>query len=312
MKYIKIIFLAMVAAVLTTACSDDDLSNTSIFNDATEEEQTEFDKWIYENYTKPYNIDLVYRYQDYETNNQYNVVPADVDKVKALTIIMKHIWVEAYNEVAGEDFLKQYCFRKFQFIGSPEYNENGSIVLGTAEGGLKVTLFVVNWLNPNNIFIDSESPFPTTSNDPLDLNFWYFHTMHHEFCHILTQHKNYSTDFQTISAGKYHSSDWINVEDKDAPLEGFVTGYASGEYNEDFAEIYSTYVTKTDEAWQKILDAGVDKTTNDTSGRDAILAKLDIIKSYFQDSWGIDLDELRSVVLRRSAEVKDLDLKNLK
>jgi hypothetical protein len=171
MKYIKIIFLAMVAAVLTTACSDDDLSNTSIFNDATEEEQTEFDKWIYENYTKPYNIDLVYRYQDYETNNQYNVVPADVDKVKALTIIMKHIWVEAYNEVAGEDFLKQYCFRKFQFIGSPEYNENGSIVLGTAEGGLKVTLFVVNWLNPDNIFIDSESPFPTTSNDPLDLNF---------------------------------------------------------------------------------------------------------------------------------------------
>ena len=302
----------MVAAVLTTACSDDDLSNTSIFNDATEEEQTEFDKWIYENYTKPYNIDLVYRYQDYETNNQYNVVPADVDKVKALTIIMKHIWVEAYNEVAGEDFLKPYCFRKFQFIGSPEYNENGSIVLGTAEGGLKVTLFVVNWLDPNNIFIDSESPFPTTSDDPLDLNFWYFHTMHHEFCHILTQHKNYSTDFQTISAGKYHSSDWINVEDKDAPLEGFVTGYASGEYNEDFAEIYSTYVTKTDEAWQKILDAGVDKTTNDTSGRDAILAKLDIIKSYFQDSWGIDLDELRSVVLRRSAEVKDLDLKNLK
>ena len=78
--------------------------------------------------------------------------------------------------------------------------------------------------------------------------------MHHEFCHILTQTKNYPTDFQEISAGKYHTSDWINVDDAEAPLEGFVTGYASSEYNEDFAEIYATYVTMTPEGWQKVLD----------------------------------------------------------
>lgn len=75
--------------------------------------------------------------------------------------------------------------------------------------------------------------------------------MNHEFCHILTQKKNYSTEFQTVSAGKYQTSGWVNVEDKEAPSMGFVSGYASGEYNEDFAEIFAQYVTHSEAAWQK-------------------------------------------------------------
>ena len=34
-------------------------------------------------------------------------------------------------------------------------------------------------------------------------------------------------------------------------------GYASGEYNEDFAEIFAQYVTHSEAAWQKILRAGI-------------------------------------------------------
>ena len=45
------------------------------------------------------------------------------------------------------------------------------------------------------------------------MNYWFFHTMHHEFCHILTQQKNYSTDYQTITGGSYHSQDWSNLKD---------------------------------------------------------------------------------------------------
>jgi len=236
-----------------------------------------------------------------------------------------------------------------QLIGSPEYNSQGSIVLGTAEGGIKVTLFRVNAIDLNEIFIDADSPFPDTGAIPMDLNYWFFHTMHHEFCHILTQTKNYSTDFQTISAGDYQTTGWVNVDDEEAPQMGFVTGYASGEYNEDFAEIYSTYITHTEEAWQKILDYGIayiytytdengepakytvpyeplsdedvayyrqtypDFTLSeiDRSGREAIEAKFDILKEYFLNSWGIDLDELREIVLRRAQEVKNLDLRTL-
>ena len=50
----------------------------------------------------------------------------------------------------------------------------------------------------------------------------------------------------------------------------------------------------------------------DTTGRDAILAKTELVKQYFSKEWGVDLDQLRDIVLRRSQEVSTLDLHNLK
>ena len=46
-------------------------------------------------------------------------------------------------------------------------------------------------------------------------------------------------------------------------------------------------------------------------GAKLINQKFEIVKSYLQNSWNIDIDELRSVVLRRTSEIKDLDLENL-
>lgn len=314
MKYIKLLSMMLLAMIAFASCSDDELDQTSISGTDTSA-QSDFEKWLQANYTDPYNIKVYYRYNDKETDNTYNLVPADTVKAKALAIAIKHVWLEAYDEVAGQDFLKAYTPRVFQFLGSPEYNTTGSLVLGTAEGGVKVTLFNVNALDPDNPYIDQDSPFAEYSSEVMDMNYWFFHTMHHEFCHILTQTKDYSPDFRTVSAAKYQSSNWVNIYDEKAPAMGFVTGYASGEYNEDFAELYSTYITKTAEAWQKILDAGVvtnaDGTT-DTSGRDAILTKLNIMKAYFKNSWNIDMDKLREVVLRRSKEISTLDLKTLK
>ena len=252
MKYQKI-FALLFAGTLLTGCASDDPSSESIF-DTTAPQRSEFDQWLKTNFTDEYNIDFIYRYQDRETDNTYNVVPPQIDKAKALAILVKNVWLDAYASAVSKDFIKTYSPRVYQLVGSGEYRTNEEIVLGTAEGGLKITLFMVNHLDLNNLYINQDDPFKERTFEPLDLNYWFFHTMHHEFCHILTQTKNYPTDFQEISAGKYHTSDWINVDDAEAPLEGFVSGYASSEYNEDFAEIYATYVTMTPEGWQKVLD----------------------------------------------------------
>ena len=130
--------------------------------------------------------------------------------------------------------------------------------------------------------------------------------MHHEFCHILTQKKEYDISFRAISAANYHATDWINLQDKRVAKEGFVTSYAASEYNEDFAELYATYITNTPEGWQLIIDAAGDAGT-------AILnQKLDLMKEYFKNSWNINLDTLRNIVLRRSGESTKLDLRTLK
>lgn len=308
MNTIKIFLFAAIAA-LTVACSNDDVdANNSIF--PTREENTDstaFDKWLNKNYTEPYNIRFNYLYIDQNSDMGYNVSPADIKKSIALAKIIKHVWLDAYTELMGPDFLKQHCFREFQLIGSAQHKNDGSIVLGFAEGGIRVNLFQVNYLDPAHLYIEQTNPFASGSD--FDLNRAYFHTMHHEFAHILTQLKDYSTDFRTITK-EYHSADWVNVKDEDAGKEGYVTGYASSEYNEDFAEVFSCYVTDTDVMWQKRLAQAV-AANGDEIGKKAILAKLSIIRSYLKDSWGVDIDKLRTIVLRRASEVNSLDLETL-
>lgn len=263
MKHLHILML-FGALALTCACSNDDVSSESIFKPDVLT-KTDFDKWLDKEYAKPYNIQFNYLYNDKLTDNYYNVAPADTTNSKAMARLLKHVWLDAYTDLAGEEFLRSNCFRVIQLIGSAQYDGQNKIVLGTAEGGIQITLFRLNALDPDNIYVNQTDPFADKRSLPLDLNHWYFHTMHHEFCHILNQKKSYSTEFQEVSAGKYHSTDWVNVADTVAPSEGFVTGYASSEYNEDFAELYSTYVTCTPAAWQKILNRAL-KVKTDASG----------------------------------------------
>ena len=82
-----------------TGCSDDDLSSTSVFAGDTIKANGEFDKWLTKNYLETYNIDFQYRYNDKLTDQVYNVIPADVEKSKALAILVKHMWLDAYSEV---------------------------------------------------------------------------------------------------------------------------------------------------------------------------------------------------------------------
>lgn len=309
-----IITLTAMVGLLFTSCNKDELNGESIFKSDLEQQanESEFDKWLEKNYRQPYNIQLHYRYIDNESDRSYNVVPADYEKSKALAILVKHMWLDAYTELMGEAFLKQNAPRIIQLTGSYKYQQNesgesGGVVMGTAEGGLKVMLYGINSLDPTAPYINTTDPYSSDkwNTTKLDMNHWYFHTMHHEFCHILTQKKEYSTEFRTITAADYHASDWINLTDKQVAKEGFVTAYASMEYNEDFAEIYSTYVTMTPAAWKLILTEAGEK------GAPIIEKKLKILKDYFKNSWQLDIDQIRDIVLRRSGEVTTLDLKNL-
>ena len=309
MKYRNISIMLLLSAGLfcLSSCDDDeDLKDVSVFEDVSLEPKNEFDRWLDENYRKTYNIDFKYRYSDKESDLSYNVTPAEYDKSVALAILVKHVWLDAYAEAVSPDFMKTYVPRIIQLTGSYKWNTNGSQVLGTAEGGLKVMLYGVNELDIDNPRINTTNPYESHLVQPIDMNYWFFHTMHHEFCHILTQKKEYDPLFRTISASSYHATDWINLEDKKVAKEGFVTSYAASEYNEDFAEIYATYITNTPEGWQLILNQAGENGT-------AILnKKLELMKTYFKDNWDLDMDELRDIVLRRSAESVTLDLRTLK
>ena len=227
-----------------TSCSDDDFTET-IFPDQSEELDPnsatyKFDKWLKQNYLDVYNLDFRYKMQDVGTDMNYNLVPATYQNAQDLALLAKHLWFDVYNDVVGPNFLKQYGPRIIHLIGSPAYDPStGTITVGLAEGGIKVSLFRVNALDLNS---------------PDQLNEYYFKTMHHEFAHILHQTKTYPAKFNTISVGKYDGSNWQDRQEGVVLSCGFVTTYASSAYREDFAEIIANYIVKTDAQWERFYN----------------------------------------------------------
>ncbi len=298
-KYLYIAMLGLAVCLGLGSCSEDAPSDPTNFP-TTPVERNAFDQWLLKNFTYPYNVSFLYKMKDIESDMTKNLVPADSAKSTKLAIIIKYLWFDAYAEAIGPDFIKENVPRVIHLIGSPAFNSNGTIVLGTAEGGQKVTLYTVNSLTDENL------------KDYSYLNDYYFHTMHHEFTHILNQKVAYNKSFDKVTASGYVSGDWTNVEDVDAQKKGFVTAYAMEEGKEDFAEMLSTYVTSTPTQWEKILStAGANMVDETLTARQAIEQKLSIVRDYMSKSWGLDIDKLRDAVLHRGNELSSLDLEHL-
>ena len=292
MKKINYMLLIATVLALLSSCSEDKLSGDTIFSEASPQRDA-FDEWLLKNYTYPYNVDFKYRMEDIESDMKYTLVPADSAKSAKLAIIVKYLWFDAYSEVINAEFVKLNVPRTIHLIGSPAYNSEGTMVLGTAEGGLKVTLYMVNWLTEDML------------RDYATMNEYYFHTLHHEFTHILNQKKPYDTSFDLITESGYVSGDWYMKTDNEAHTAGFVTPYAMSEPVEDYAEMMSVYVTSSPEEWNAIIaDAGVE-------GARLINNKLEMVRSYMNEQWNLDMDDLRDAVIRRAGELDKLDLETL-
>lgn len=282
----SIFYFLFCLAALCCSCSEDEPGGASIFDPSTIKRNS-FDQWLLENYIHAYNIELKYRLEDMETDQSYNLVPATLENSIKISKLIKHLWLDAYDEVAGVDFMRTYVPKVILLIGSSAIDaEAQTQVLGTAEGGLMVTLYMINELNPASI--DS-------------LNYYYFKTMHHEFAHILHQTKNYPKEFEKISTSDYSPTGWMNREEEETLALGFVSNYASSEPQEDFVEIIAVYLTGSEAEWQELLKkAG-------STGAEIIQRKFNIVKNWLKNSWSIDIDRLRKVVERRSSEIGNLN-----
>ena len=168
----KLIYILMgiAVAILFSSCGQEELDHSKSIFDTSSEVKSEFDKWLNNNYVETYNIDYKYRLEDIESDFSKNLTPADLLQSMRLAKIIKHVWLESYVEVAGIDFMRKHAPAILHIVGSAAWNGDGTITLGTAEGGLKITLYMTNWLNPKDI---------------ANMNKWFFKTMHHEFTHIL-------------------------------------------------------------------------------------------------------------------------------
>lgn len=308
-KYILYILGIISLVVSLSSCSEDDLSGTSVIKEPIGE-KNEFDKWIEDNYIIPYNIELKYRMEDIETDMNYQWDPADYNKSIRMAKMIQYLTLQTYDELMDNDkqFMRSHYPKILFLVGSPGYKNNGTIILATAENGWKITINNVNALPKTRKLASSDLPL---------LNRYYFKTLHHEFAHILHQKKPYTSAFNEISGSDYVQDSWSSKYNDNTSLpDGFITTYASSAVDEDFVELYSVYITSTKEEWDKKIEkANVltdeDKKNGKISGAIIINSKLDIVKNYMNSVWGIDMDKLREIVLRRQVDVFDLDLDTL-
>ena len=284
-KHIYNLFLIVLSVLFTAACSSDEPDYNRSVITIGNTEKTEFDKWLEANFVNPYNIAFKYRYEDIESDLDYYVVPAEYNKAVKLAHLVKYLCVDTYNEVAGTDFTCEYFPKMFFTIGEWEYKNNGTFILGTAEGGRKILLSGINYLDQ---YIEN----------PQMLNHYYFKTIHHEFTHILNQTKAIPTEYQLVTGNGYVADNWSEEPYNEIYLSrGFISSYAQHSYQEDFAEMMSIYITNDADSWEALLKEA------DKESEALIQQKLDIVKNYMLTSFGIDLDTLRSILQRRQNEV---------
>lgn len=246
----------------------------------TEEASNELDQWLYENFTKPYNIEVVYRWDAAQmyTSLSSKLVPVEYADVKPMLAAVRDVWFEPYIQVAGPDFLKRVAPKKVVLVGSPEY-QSGAITLGQAEGARKILLMNING-------------FDATNEAALRM---VLHTIEHEFAHILHQTILFDKTFQDISTGFYNASGWKEYDSgrsndfqPQSYSRGFLRNYGMLNKDEDFAEMLSMILVYGKKWFDQVVIPEAKKST-ETDAAGALQKKLVMVEEYMQSSWGVRL-----------------------
>lgn len=304
-KLLNLTIVALATIFIAGCSKKDDLSADIVGLGGDTWAKGPIDEWISTNYTTPFNIEVKYKWDRSELGEiNKNVVPVKPELVIPIMDIIKKTWIDPYVAVKGLDFMKTYCQKQFYLAGSPSYNSNGTITLGTAESGRKIVLLDLNTFDP--------------ANKPAVKQI--LHTMHHEFGHILNQNVAVTADYQRITPGNYTAT-WFNIfrgaYSSDPDLDkimyendfwgkGFITPYSRSNKDDDFVETLATLLEGGQANFDNIINNlfvyddiyikrnGKGIYEQNTDARSKLLAKKAIVTSYMKNSWGIDLTDLQA------------------
>lgn len=227
----------------------------------------EIDFWLETEFLDPYNIEVKYKWDPYEVNYLRNMVPIREDLVKTVLSAVKDIWLLPYEGVAGETFIKTYTPRQFVLAGSAEYNTDGTIVLGQAEGGRKILLFQLNSFDPGDLAAVQTM----------------LHTIHHEFAHILHQNILYPVEWRALNP-EWYTASWYNNSDEEAHRQGLISAYAKLNADEDFVETISFLLVYGQEYYDSVIAR---EDVPDTA-KEILRTKRQMVIDYFETNYGTD------------------------
>lgn len=273
----KIIIFAALCLSFLTACDKEDLGGSNIHVPEFDYNAlSETDKYIYDHYTVPYNVEVVYRWNQGDVSSddmRKNLVPPRESQVEPFLEMIEKVWMDTYTAEVGQQTLRSYIPKQLLLVGSASYNDDGSTTEGTAEGGRQIVLYSVNDFNFELEQIQS-----------------YAHVMHHEFAHILHQNVEYDAEFEKITPS--YSSSWMQMNDETARSKGFITAYASSSADEDFAEMVSIMLTNSPEDWDNMIE-----NAGNAAAVEALRKKEAIVVAYMKNNWDVNMKDFQKEVV---------------
>ena len=280
-KY-KIYLVILALAMLASCKKEDDLGDVSTIPGLGGDTwaATSIDNWIRDTLTVPYNISAKYKWDQGELDFNKTLTPPKEEKIIPVLSSIKKVWIDNYVAEAGKTFMQKYVPKFFVLVGSANWNIDGTITLGTAEGGRLILLYVLNDFRIKGMtgYVPSDS---------VNIKMM-FHTIEHEFGHILHQTVLYPADFKLISVGDY-TSNWNNTTDAQANEKGFITAYAQSAPDEDFVETISMMLTEGKAGYEAIISS-----ISSSTGRSKLRQKEAIVVNYYKDVWGISFYSLQT------------------
>lgn len=280
-KRVSIILMCLIFIV--TSCYDDE-SITSPVKTVTPSEDP-IDIFIQTNFVDKYGVAVRYKFIDRYIDQNKRVSPVKRELVEPMLNFLTQFWVDPFINVPnGRRFFERHVPAEVIFIGSPIFNDDGTVTLGLADAGARITLTEVNEIDIQN-------------------QAWILRqlgTIYHEFAHIVHQRYNLPTGFQQISPDGYTSAgSWYNLTDEEALRRGFVSPYATSDFNEDFAEtaafilfdptFYETYINEEPGCATPDCEAR-------NEGRAKLRTKYNSVLSHYLQVTGVDLLEVRAIV----------------
>ncbi|NQX81028.1 MAG: hypothetical protein HRT66_03400 [Flavobacteriaceae bacterium] len=291
----KFILIAFIGVFLSSCASDEEeIVVKDVFDEV--EEATELDLYLHNEFLVPYSSAIIYKYIDKYIDPTKKAVPARLEIVKPIAELIKTAWIKPYNVAAvdGEDFLKVYFPAEVILLGGPLYNGDGTVTLGTADAGARITFTDVN-----SYILDPQTQ------EEIDFNKdWItraFRTLHHEFAHIVDQSFNFEAgQFSEISSDGYTSpGSWTSVTNEQAIASGMVTPYGTSQVGEDFAELFSFIITTPIDEFEATYITPQTGDSDDTiEGKTRIAAKREIVVDYMNKIVRVDIYKLRDEFLK--------------
>jgi substrate import-associated zinc metallohydrolase lipoprotein len=280
----KIWMLFCIAALSAlTACYPDDEVSAPVKTEPLSDDP--IDQYIQQNFLDKYGVAVRYRFVDDYVEAGKRVTPPKRDVVVPMLDFLTDFWVEPFSDVAnGARFFKSHVPAEIVLIGSTMYNADGTVTLGTADAGARITLTEVNFVDVTD-------------------KAWIFRqlgTIYHEFAHIVHQRYNLPPNWQEISPEGYTSpGSWYNLTDEEALERGFVSPYATSSFNEDFAEFVAHLLFSPDFYERYIEDeqnCGTVQCVSRNEGRAKLRRKYNAVLELYRQNTGVDLLKVRELV----------------